>query len=199
MSTALEELKLLLLQENWDENKEAMVDALQLLLGVAEMKTRSVSRMALMDPENHLTCSTDSIFSDFNSSLDRVTFDERSEDECSADKKTTESYYTADENYDVSVEFLLVEFENIIALVSLGRRGIFFNESRHGMFTIIQIELTSSDFWFSPHQRAHLQACGRDSDGFVKEMRRETGSVATVHANFTCPETHLHEKLPWWT
>jgi hypothetical protein len=102
MSTALEELKLLLLQENWDDNQEAMVDVLQLLLGVAEMKTRSVSRMALMGPENHLSNSSDSIFSDFNSSLDRVTFDERSEDETSTDKRTMETYYTADENYDVS-------------------------------------------------------------------------------------------------
>lgn len=99
MSTALEELKLLLLQDSWDENKEAMVDALQLLLGVAEMKTKSVSRMLFMDPENHLSGSTESMFSDFNSSLDRVTFDD--DDDASADKKT-ETFYTADENYDVS-------------------------------------------------------------------------------------------------
>lgn len=103
MSTALEELKLLLLQDNWDDNKEAMVDALQLLLGVAEMKTRSVSRMMFMDPENHLSASTESMFSDFNSSLERVTFDEKSDDESSTDKKT-ETFYTADENYDVSCE-----------------------------------------------------------------------------------------------
>lgn len=102
MSSAIDELKLLLLQDNWDENKEAMVDALQLLLGVAEMKTRSVSRMLFMDPENHLSSSTESMFSDFNSSLERVTFDEKSDDENSADKKT-ETYYTADENYDVSL------------------------------------------------------------------------------------------------
>jgi hypothetical protein len=99
MSTALEELKLLLLQENWDENKEAMVDALQLLLGVAEMKTKSLSRMLFMDPENHLSTSDESMFSDFNSSLDRVTFDD--DDEASTDKKT-ETFQTADENYDVS-------------------------------------------------------------------------------------------------
>lgn len=98
MSTALEELKLLLLQDSWDENKEAMVDALQLLLGVAEMKTRSVSRMMFMDPENHLSCSNESIFSDFN---ERLTFEEKSDDETSTDKKT-ETYYTTDENYDVS-------------------------------------------------------------------------------------------------
>lgn len=98
MSTALDELKLLLLQDSWDENKEAMVDALQLLLGVAEMKTRSVSRMMFMDPENHLSCSNESIFSDFN---ERLSFEEKSDDETSIDKKT-ESYFTADENYDVS-------------------------------------------------------------------------------------------------
>lgn len=100
MSTALEELKLLLLQDNWDDNKEAMVDVLQILLGVAEMKTSGVSRMMFMDPENHLSGSSDSMFSDFNSSLDR-SFNERSEEENSSDK-TNETYYTADENYEVS-------------------------------------------------------------------------------------------------
>lgn len=98
MSTALEELKLLLLQDNWNDNKEVMIDALQLLLGVAEMKTKNVSRMLFMDPENHLGRSTESMFSDFNSSLDRVTFDD---DESSTDKKT-ETFHTSDENYDVS-------------------------------------------------------------------------------------------------
>lgn len=101
MSTALEELKLLLLQDNWNENKEAMIDALQLLLGVAEMKTKNVSRMMFMDPENHLSCSNESLFSDFNSSPGRLTFDLKSDDESSTDKKT-ETYFTADENYDVS-------------------------------------------------------------------------------------------------
>lgn len=101
MSSALEELKLLLLQDNWDENNEAMISALQLLLGVAEMKTSSVSRMMLMDPESHLSCSTESMFSDFNASLERLVFDEKSDEESSSDKKT-ETFYTADENYDVS-------------------------------------------------------------------------------------------------
>lgn len=95
MSTALEELKLLLLQDNWNENQAAMVDALQLLLGVAEMKSKNMSRMLFMDPENHLS-SSESMFSDFNSSCDRVTFDDDSSD------KKTETFYTADENYDVS-------------------------------------------------------------------------------------------------
>lgn len=100
MSAALNELKLLLLQDNWDENKEAMVDALQLLLGVAEMKTTSVSRMMFMDPENHLSCSNESIFSDFNSSEEQETVDENIEDD-----KKTEALFTADENYDVSYTF----------------------------------------------------------------------------------------------
>lgn len=98
MSVALEELKLLLLQDNWDENKEAMVDALQLLLGVAEMKTTNVSRMMFMDPENHLSCSNESIFSDFNSSHERSDSDDPG-------NKNTEAYLTADENYDVSLNF----------------------------------------------------------------------------------------------
>lgn len=116
MSTALEELKLLLLQDNWDENKEAMVDALQLLLGVAEMKTRSISRMMFMDPENHLSASTESMFSDFNSSHERITFDEKSDDENTTDKKT-ETFYTADENYDVSCKRGLIDCRVLITIL----------------------------------------------------------------------------------
>lgn len=101
MSTALEELKLLLLQDSWDENKEAMVDTLQLLLGVAEMKTKSVSRMMLMDPENHLSASTESMFSEYFSAPECVTNEDKSDGETS-DKKTNETFYTADESYDVS-------------------------------------------------------------------------------------------------
>lgn len=102
MSTALEELKTLLLQDNWNENKKAMVDTLQLLLGVAEMRTRNVSRMNLMDPENHLCTSTESMFTEYFSSLECVKFEGRSDDETSSDKPTNETFYTADENYDVS-------------------------------------------------------------------------------------------------
>lgn len=102
MSTALDELKLLLLQDNWDENKEAMVDTLQLLLGVAEMKTRSVSRMMFMDPENHLSQSTESMFSEYFSTVECETAQDRSDDESSSDKKTSETFYSADECYDVS-------------------------------------------------------------------------------------------------
>lgn len=102
MSTALEELKLLLLQDSWDENKEAMVDTLQLLLGVAEMKTKSVSRMNLMDPENHLSSSTESLFSEYFSSLECVTIEDESDNDASSENNPSKALYNADESYDVS-------------------------------------------------------------------------------------------------
>lgn len=90
MSKAVEELKLLLLQDCWNENQKAMLDALQQLLEVAEKNTRSLSQTALMNPDNNLSCSSDSIFS------------EKSDEESSTDKKT-ETYYSADD-YDVSFD-----------------------------------------------------------------------------------------------
>lgn len=125
MSTALEELKLLLLQDNWDENKEVMVDALQLLLGVAEMKTCGTSRMMFMANQN-FSASSESMFSDFNSSLERDSFEEKSDGEDSTDKKTeTSTYYTADENYDVSESFFR-ESLHFSLIIYLGRRRILF-------------------------------------------------------------------------
>lgn len=107
MSTALDELKLLLLQDDWNKNSDLVVDTLQQLLGVAEMKTRSASRMMFIDPENQLSASIESMFSDFNSSHERTVFDEQSDDESSTDKKT-ETFYTADECYDVSCVKVLI-------------------------------------------------------------------------------------------
>lgn len=108
MSTALDELKLLLLQsEDWIdnscENKRAIVDALQLLLGVAEMKTRGVNRLMFLNSENHIECTTESIFSELNASCEgRIAVSSGSDDESSSGDRKTENYFTADENYDVS-------------------------------------------------------------------------------------------------
>lgn len=105
MSLALGELKILLLQDNWDESQDAMVEALQLLLGVAEMKTKNGNRLMLLD-DNHLrSSSTESMFSDIGSSREKLMFDcydEDDHDNTSSDK--TETLYTADENYDVSFQ-----------------------------------------------------------------------------------------------
>lgn len=108
MSTALDELKLLLLQANdWnsdsDYSKKVIVDALHLLLGVAEMKTRGVNRLMFLNAENHIEGTTESIFSELNASSEggnMLSYDGSEEDMC--DNKITEAYYTADENYDVS-------------------------------------------------------------------------------------------------
>lgn len=104
MSTALDELKLLLLQpDGWIdsdcESKRSVIDALQLLLGVAEMKTRSVNRMMFLNSENHIESTTESIFSELNASCE-VGIKFSSESDESSDRKT-ENYYTGDENYDV--------------------------------------------------------------------------------------------------
>lgn len=112
MSTALDELKVLLLQANdlnsdCENSKKVVVDALQLLLGVAEMKTRGVNRLMFLNSENHIECTTESIFSELNASSEggnMFSYDGSEEDMC--DKKT-ETYFTADENYDVSFSRLL--------------------------------------------------------------------------------------------
>lgn len=102
MSVAFEELKLLLLQDDtWDCSREALVEALQLLLSVAELKPNSINHHILTNLENHLT--TESIFSieDFYlCNNERIVFHD-SDDEEEEDRKT-ENYFTADENYDVS-------------------------------------------------------------------------------------------------
>jgi hypothetical protein len=111
MSTALEELKLLLLQDDWADNRDAMIDALQLLLGVAEMKANSINGLMLANLENHLQSESVS-FEDFhscNSGRLPIAFSDSEGDEddgrSSEEDKMTEIslYFTADENYDVSV------------------------------------------------------------------------------------------------
>lgn len=102
MSLAFEELKLLLLQDTWDESQESMIEALQLLLGVAEMKTKNYNRLMLLDRENHLRSSTESLFSDIGSSREKLMFDCYDEDDNGSDDKT-ETLYTADENYEVRI------------------------------------------------------------------------------------------------
>lgn len=112
MSKALDELKVLLLQANdlnsdCENSKKGVVDALQLLLGVAEMKTRGVNRLMFLNSENHIECTTESIFSELNASSEggnMFSYDGSEEDMC--DKKT-ETYFTADENYDVSFSRLI--------------------------------------------------------------------------------------------
>lgn len=108
MSTALDELKLLLLEANNlnDENensKEVIADALQLLLGVAEMKTKGVNRLIFLNSENHIECNTESIFSELNTSTSEseLTLNCDESEEGSGDRRDT--YFTADENYDVSI------------------------------------------------------------------------------------------------
>lgn len=112
MSTALEELKLLLLQsEVWIdsdcESKKAVIDALQLLLGVAEMKTRGVNRMMFLNSENHIESTTESIFCELNASCEGgVTFSESSDESDDSGDRKTENYFTGDENYDVSKKLI---------------------------------------------------------------------------------------------
>lgn len=111
MTTALDELKTLLLQQQTNEwnntsddsenNMKVIVDALQLLLGVAEMKTRGVNRSTFLDSENHIESTAESIFSELNASSEgglMMNCDESDD----AERRTIDTYFTADENYDVS-------------------------------------------------------------------------------------------------
>lgn len=114
MSTALDELKLLLLQsEVWldsgCESKKAVIDALQLLLGVAEMKTRGVNRMMFLNSENHIESTTESIFCELNASCEAgITFSSSGDDSDDSVDRKTENYSTGDENYDVSINYYLI-------------------------------------------------------------------------------------------
>lgn len=107
MSTALEELKLFLLQHEWDDNNEAIADALQLLLGVAEMKTKNKNQM-MSYIDSHADCAMDIAYDNddlLNISNEKIFFcdSDEDDDESNEDDKKTEIYFTADENYDVSV------------------------------------------------------------------------------------------------
>lgn len=111
MSSALDELKLLLLQEDdWSDsenNKKAIVDALNFLLGVADMKTRGVNRMLILNSENHTDCTAELIFSELNASSSEGGMSINSTDDSDDERnyigeRKTDSLITADENYDVS-------------------------------------------------------------------------------------------------
>ncbi len=111
MSTALDELKLFLLQD-WTgdscENMEEIVDALQLLLGIVEMKTKSVNKMEIFNSENHLEGIRESIFSNLNSCCERkllLSSESDDDDDSKSSDQKTENYFTADENYDVGINF----------------------------------------------------------------------------------------------
>lgn len=101
MTRALEELKLLLLQDVWIDHKESLFEVLQLLINVAEMKVRTVNQISLSKIEPIPL--TETVFhDDLNVSNYKIVFGDSEDDDSDEDNKT-ETYYTADENYDVSV------------------------------------------------------------------------------------------------
>jgi hypothetical protein len=97
MSLAYEELKLLLLENDWCNGNENLLDALQMMLSIAEMKTNNNRYNMLINCENHVACaSTESIISELNLSMNAITFGDSEEE-----SKETETFFTPDENYDV--------------------------------------------------------------------------------------------------
>lgn len=100
MTRALGDLKLLLLQDRWNESSNDLIETLQLLVGIAEMKTKSLSRLTLLDSENHLRNSTESIFSDEEFTRENLMFDIDDDDDDRDDN--TVITYSLDESYDVS-------------------------------------------------------------------------------------------------
>lgn len=118
MSAALQELKMLLLQDCWntEECGQTILDTLQLLLRVAEVKSVNIlalNRILVMsqasNDKNLLTKhdmvdAGDNYDSDLDSLDDDVSdpvapFNDSDEEE----KSTEEHYLTAEENYDVTL------------------------------------------------------------------------------------------------
>lgn len=101
MAKALGELKLLLLQDRWNDSSDDLVETLQILVGIAEMKNKTISRFTLLDSENHLRKSTESILSDEEPSKEDLMFDFDDEEENDDRDNNTETLYTVDGDYDV--------------------------------------------------------------------------------------------------
>lgn len=111
MTKALGDLKLLLLQDKWNSSSEDLMETLQLLVEIAELKTRSLSRLNLLDSENHLRHSSESIFSEDESLRENLMFEYDDDDGNTDDRDdNTEVTYSVDENYDVSETFILCKF-----------------------------------------------------------------------------------------
>ena len=118
MSAALQELKMLLLQDCWntEECGQTILDTLQLLLRVAEVKSVNIlalNRILVMSQatndnnlltKNDMVVAGDNYDSDLDSLDDDVSdpvapFNDSDEEE----KCTEEHYLTAEENYDVTL------------------------------------------------------------------------------------------------
>ena len=107
MSAAIQELKLLLLQDEWINNKDALFEALELLIKVAEMKVKNVNQILMTNTEP-VPQVDPNFLDDLNiSSIKHIQFND-SEDETSDEDNKTEIYFSADENYDVSLTDLLL-------------------------------------------------------------------------------------------
>ena len=100
MSTAIQELKLLLLQDEWIDSKDSLFEVLELLIKVAEMKVKNVNQILMTNAEPMPQMDLN-FFDNLDVSSIKVTFSE-SDDEKIEEDNETETYYSADENYDVS-------------------------------------------------------------------------------------------------
>jgi hypothetical protein len=102
MSAAIQELKLLLLQDEWINNKDALFEALELLIKVAEMKVKNVNQILMANTEPMPQIDSN-VLDHFNISSVKIQFSD-SEDEASDEDNKTEIYFSADENYDVCLK-----------------------------------------------------------------------------------------------
>ena len=101
MSAAIQELKLLLLQDEWINNKDSLFDALELLIKVAEMKVKNVNQILMTNTEP-MPQIDPNFFDNFDISSVKIPFSESNDDLVDEDNET-ETYFSADENYDVSL------------------------------------------------------------------------------------------------
>ncbi|KAL7034576.1 hypothetical protein ACKWTF_008011 [Chironomus riparius] len=103
MSAAIQELKLLLLQEEWINNKDSLFDALELLIKVAEMKVKNVNQILMTNTEPMPEIDPN-FFDNFDISSVKIPFSESNDEKIDEDNET-EAYFSADENYDADEEY----------------------------------------------------------------------------------------------
>lgn len=108
MSAAIQELKLLLLQDEWINHKDSLFDALELLIKVGEMKVKNINQILMTNTEP-MPETDPYFFYDLDISDAKKQFND-SDDEKMDEDKETEIYFSADENYDVSLKMI---FEHI--------------------------------------------------------------------------------------
>ncbi|XP_070492270.1 lysosomal-trafficking regulator [Chironomus tepperi] len=143
MSTAIQELKLLLLQDEWITHKDSLFDALELLIKVAEMKVKNVNQILMTNIEP-MPQIDPNYFDDLDISSVKIHSSDSDDEKFDADNET-ETYFSADENYDADEEYYSTaaeEFES--QTFSFNTISNFKNTNEHICKLVIEILMNLS-------------------------------------------------------